>query len=955
MLPKHQRAVPHNPVDVTKNGRAYYTPMPQQRGQITLETTTQDPRTYIIVRGARQHNLKGINLDIPKGKLVVITGPSGSGKSSLAFSTIYAEGHRRYVESLSSYARQFLERMDKPDVDLLAGLAPAIAIDQKTFTSNPRSTVATQTELYAFIRMLYAQIGRTISPISGEEVTRDTPESIIRKLESKFQEGQKFCVTFPAEDSEIDSLLQRGFTRNIDVVTGQIDELEYVDFSDQTGEVVVDRLVMRKNDESARSRLIDSIELALTEGEGDCGIVHAEGGLLAFCSRYERDGLEFQDPHPRMFSFTSPAGACRDCQGTGRRKEPDPALIIPDHEKSLAQYAVVLLRAHYLKHDYDHLLAAASDNRISIFKPYRELTQRERAIVWEGYGKYVGINRLLGVADTSTYGDTNYLHGARFFSMRVCSACDGSRLCKEASYVKVGGKSIGEVMKMTISSAAAFFDDLELTRYEHDAARILLKEIRRRLRILLNVGLKYLTLGRSSKTLSGGESQRINLASALGSSLVGSLYVLDEPTVGLHSRDTRNLVRVLERLRDTGNTVMVVEHDPEVMRSADYIVDLGPGAGTNGGNVIFNGPYRDILKHTVSLTGDYLAGRKDVPVPETRREPDWSRAIELKGAWRNNLQNIDVRIPLGVFCCVTGVSGSGKSTLVFETLSPALKHHFDMDAQAPSGLRDLIGAELIAGVELMDQNPIGRSPRSNPATYTKVFDGIRKLLAQTYQARVRGRTPGYFSFNVPGGRCESCEGAGVVKVDMQFLADLYLDCEDCAGKRYTKDVLEISYKGKNVDDILHLTVDEAVEFFSDTRPVHTRLQCLQEIGLGYLTLGQPATTLSGGEAQRIKLATQLGNAAIKGTLYLFDEPTTGLHPDDIRKLVLAFNRLIGEGHSVLVVEHNMDVIKCADWVIDLGPGPADEGGRIVVEGPPEAILQDSRSHTGLFLQSLLSG
>ncbi len=927
-----------------------------RKGHITLDTKPVDPRKYIIVRGARQHNLKNIDLDIPKGALIVVTGPSGSGKSSLAFSTIYAEGHRRYVESLSSYARQFLERMDKPDVDRLAGLAPAIAIDQKTVTRNPRSTVATQTELHAYMRMLFAQIGRTISPISGEEVVQDTPPSVARTLEAVFEDGQRYCVAFPAIHADIGDLRERGYTRSIDADTGQITEMDETFRTEGPCSVVVDRLVLRRNNDSARTRMIDAIELAFREGEGLCCVVRAEGGMLTFSRRFERDGMEFEKPHPRMFSFTSPVGACGACQGKGTRKEADPARIIPNHDVSLKKHAVQLFHHKGFRHYYEHLLYEASRMGIDTAAPFNKLTAQQTKMVWEGRGRYPGINSAIKSLESAQWPDPKATVQSRYRAILPCSVCRGSRLRTDALYVRVGGRNLGEVMNMTIREAAAFFEELVLTPFERDAARTLFKEIRRRLRILLNVGLDYLTLGRASNTLSGGESQRMNLASALGSSLVGSLYVLDEPTVGLHSRDTHNLIDVLERLRAIGNTVMVVEHDPEVMRRADYIIDLGPGAGTNGGNVVFHGPYPDILDDAMSLTGDYLAGRREVPMPVQRRKPRWANALELRGARRNNLKNIDVRFPLGLLCCVTGVSGSGKSTLVLETLCTALKHRIDLDSPGPadSDMDDLVGTQLIAGVVVMDQNPIGRSPRSNPATYTKVFDYVRQILASTDKAQLRGCDPGYFSFNVQGGRCESCEGEGVVKVDMQFLADLYLECEDCNGKRYTKDVLEIRYKGKNVDDILNLTVDEAAEFFADKRAIKSRLGSLQEIGLGYLKLGQPATTLSGGEAQRIRLATELGHRTAQGMLYLFDEPTTGLHPDDIRKLVLALNRLVDEGHSVVVVEHNIDVIKCADWVLDLGPGPAADGGRIVVEGPPETIAQDSKSHTGHFLLPALS-
>ncbi len=923
-----------------------------------MHSNHYDPRKYIIIRGARQHNLKGVDLNLPKGSLAVITGPSGSGKSSLAFSTVYAEGQRRYVESLSAYARQFLERMNKPEVDHIAGLAPAIAIEQRTLTRNPRSTVATQTELYDYFRLLYAQIGITVSPVSGRVVSRDTPESVARSLPGMLANGDRFYVAFPVKASiDPDSLRQRGFTRMVALEGPQILEVNRLSSRKPAGPlaVLVDRLVLRSNDDSARSRLVDSLEQAFREGDGRCLVVPLKGQAREFSDRFERDGVAFEVPTSRMFAFNSPAGACATCQGFGRVRQLDKRRVIPDLEQSLGGGAVAAFHGRRWHHHQVALERVARASGISTSTPYCQLSAEAQAFVWEGKDSYIGILPFMQELERRSYRMQDSIHRARFLGYGKCSECGGYRLRKEALNVFVGGQHIGQLMELTTLEAADFFDKLALPPFQERAAHIILEEIRRRLRFLVNVGLDYLTLGRQSRTLSGGENQRINLATALGSSLVGSLYVLDEPTVGLHPRDTNKLVGVLEHLRDIGNTVIVVEHEPEVIRRADHITDLGPGAGARGGKLMFEGPYQEIIKDQDSLTGAYLSGMKRIPLPKARRVADWSHALVVEGARLHNLKRVTARFPLGVLTCVTGVSGSGKSTLVHETLYKGLRTELGGTSDQVSGSAyDLLrGHGLIGGVEMVDQSPIGRSPRSNPATYTKAFDAIRQLLAGTYQARIRGRKPGYFSFNVPGGRCEGCQGEGVVKVEMQFLADLSLECEDCRGKRYTKDVLEIRYRHKNVDDILRLTVDEAVEFFREETAVCNRLRILQEIGLGYLTLGQPATTLSGGEAQRIKLGAYLARRSQERTLYILDEPTTGLHPDDIVRLLLAFNRLVDQGHTVLVIEHNLDVIKCADWIIDLGPEAGDAGGRVVVEGPPEAVAAHPASHTGRFLRPSL--
>ena len=917
-----------------------------------------DPRKYIIVRGARQHNLKHVDLDLPKRSLIVITGPSGSGKSSLAFSTIYAEGQRRYVESLSAYARQFLERMDKPDVDRIAGLAPAIAIDQKTLSKNPRSTVATQTELYDHLRLLYAQIGRTISPKSGCLVAKDSPESVVRVLQNAFPEGARFYVAFPLfDDADPSALRERGFTRLV-----ALDGPKLMDMGLQISQpgcgplaVLVDRLVTRKEDPSALSRTIDSIEQAFREGKGRCLVVPMEGPVLEFSERFERDGIAFEEPSARLFAFNNPAGACPACQGFGRVRQLDKSRVVPNPDLSLGEGAISAFRGRKWQCHQAALERIAILGGISLSTPYSLLPPEHKEIVWHGKDAYIGILPFMQDLERHSYRMQDSIHRARFLGYGKCPNCDGYRLRREALYIQVGGLHIGQLMDLTTREAADFFEDLTLSAFERQVARVILDEIRKRLHILVDVGLDYLTLGRLSRTLSGGESQRINLATSLGSSLVGSLYVLDEPTIGLHSRDTLRLVGVLEHLRDIGNTVIVVEHEAEVMRHADHIVDLGPGSGRNGGRVMFHGSYEAMLQDPASLTGAYLSKRQHIPLPQARRTPDWRRAIVLENARLHNLKELSARFPLEVLVCVTGVSGSGKSTLVHDTLYMGLRERLGLaTGEIRSGIYDtLSGYKLIDSVEMVDQSPIGRTPRSNPSTYTKAFDAIRQLLASTYQARIRGRKPGYFSFNVPGGRCESCQGEGNVKIEMQFLADLYLECEDCGGKRYTKDALGIQYREKNVDEILQLTVDEAIEFFHDDAAVRNRLQVLQEIGLGYLTLGQPATTLSGGEAQRIKLAAHLGRRAQGRMLYILDEPTTGLHLDDIRKLLLALNSLVDKGHSILVIEHNIEVIKCADWVIDLGPEGGEGGGYIVAEGPPAVLAEHPHSHTGRFLRPAL--
>lgn len=937
-------------------------------------------RKYIVIRGARQHNLKNVDLDLPRNRLVVLTGPSGSGKSSLAFDTIYAEGQRRYVESLSAYARQFLERMDKPDADLITGLAPAMAIEQKTTSKNPRSTVATQTEIYDHLRLLFARVGTTYSPVSGEKVTRDSPRSVAVHISNEFDDRTRFLIGFPVPErkrtslkKELEVLLQRGFFRLVHAKSGKKDARdEIIDLNETPPSkvraerdrlfVLVDRLVVRKENDENLSRIADSVEQAFREGGARCVVKVDEGPLLHFSEFFERDGIRFEEPHPHLFSFNSPIGACPTCQGFGRVAGLDEDLIIPNPALSIRQGAVAPFRTEQWSTYFRDLIRVAAEERINIDIPFSDLSEKERSIVWEGKDDYVGIYGFFRFLEQRSYKMHYRIYHARFRGYTTCPDCKGYRLRPEALYVRIGGGPgkglhIGELCELTTADARLFVDGLKLTSYEEQVAGRVLEEIRKRLKYLVDVGLDYLTLDRLSQTLSGGESQRINLATSLGSSLVGSLYVLDEPSIGLHPRDSDRLILILEHLRDIGNTVIVVEHEAEMMRRADQIVDMGPGSGSLGGRVMFQGTYDEILEHEESLTGAYLSGRKEIPVPAERREVDPDRVIRLENARQHNLKRIDVSFPLGMLVCVTGVSGSGKSTLVHDTLYQALSRlKGTYNGEVKIGAHDgLNGHRLIDQVEMVDQEPIGRSARSNPVTYVKAFDVIRNVLADTHQAKIRGYKPGYFSFNVPGGRCEVCQGEGVVKVEMQFLADLYLECEACKGKRYKQEVLDIRYRGKNVHEILNLTVDEAVDFFEEISQVRNKLQVLQDIGLGYLTLGQPSNTLSGGEAQRIKLAAHLGKPTREHTLYIFDEPTTGLHFDDIQKLLGAFNKLIEEGNSIIVVEHNLDVMKSADWLIDLGPEGGIRGGFVVAAGTPEEVAAVEESHTGRFLRPLLSG
>lgn len=933
----------------------------------------------LVIRGARQHNLKNIDLELPKRKLIVFTGPSGSGKSSLVFNTIYAEGQRRYVESLSAYARQFLERMDKPDVDLITGLAPAIAIEQQTGTKNPRSTVATQTEIYDYLRLLFARIGTTYSPHSGEPVTRDSPRSVADDLQARLADGTRFYLAFPvprhaktAREDELAALKARGFFRILALPTAtqaakgaapEVIDLNHTDAKDVRTPlprllVLADRLATRRGDEDATSRIADSVELAFREGDETAIAVTTDNVRIDYSARFERDGEVFEEPTPQLFSFNSPLGACPTCQGFGRVPGLDPDLVIPNPDLSVRQGAIAPFRTDQWGKYQKELIREAARTGFPIDTPYAQLSDEQRQWVWNGSGDYSGIRGLFRFLEGKAYKMHYRIFAARFRGYSRCEACDGYRLRPDALYVRVGGPPgtppslhIGEVCELTTEDALTWVDSLELSEHDQAVAGRVLEEIRKRLRYLVEVGLDYVSLDRLSQTLSGGESQRIHLATSLGSSLVGSLYVLDEPTIGLHPRDNERLIRILEGLRDIGNSVLVVEHDGDMMRRADQIVDIGPGSGIHGGEVVFSGSYEELVRAEHSLTGRYLSGREAIPIPAQRRPVDPERVLQVENARQHNLKRLTASFPLGMIVCVTGVSGSGKSTLVSQTLVRGLERLKGIEGEEKVGAHDVIrGHHLIDHVELVDQSPIGRSPRSNPVTYIKAFDAIRDLLASTHQAQVRGYKPGTFSFNVPGGRCETCQGDGVVRIEMQFLADLYLECEACGGKRYKQDVLEIRYNGKNVDDILQLTVDEAVTFFEQDQRIANKLRVLQDVGLGYLRLGQSSNTLSGGEAQRVKLAAHLGRPAGGHTLYLFDEPTTGLHFDDIAKLLRAFNALVDGGHSIILIEHNLDVIKAADYVIDLGPEGGRRGGFILAAGSPEELATHPESHTGRFLR-----
>ncbi|MBQ3536057.1 MAG: excinuclease ABC subunit UvrA [Alistipes sp.] len=919
----------------------------------------------IYIKGARVHNLKNVSLEIPHNTLTVVTGLSGSGKSTLAFDTIFAEGQRRYVESLSSYARQFLGRVTKPDVDLISGIAPAIAIEQKVNTRNPRSTVGTSTEIYDYMKLLYSRVGHTFSPVSGNEVRCYGVDDVVSHITERGM-NERVVITAPislkAEQGLIEKLLQLmgdGFMRVW--IAGQTLTLEEfmptinAETEAEQLRIVIDRLRI-KDDDDTMLRLRDSIARAYSYGEGVCQVIIGEGEPQEFSSRFEADGIEFEQPTEHLFSFNNPIGACPVCEGYGKIVGIDEDLVIPDKSKTIYEDAVACWRGATMKKWKEQLISTAYLFDFPIHEPYYSLTPEQKLLLWRGNEYFHGLNDFFKYIDSERRKIQFRVMKARYTGKTTCPECGGSRLRKEALYVKVGGKNIAELVAMNVDSLIKFFAELKLDAYDEKSARRILTEIQNRLAYLSDVGLGYLTLDRLSSTLSGGESQRINLSTSLGSSLVGSLYILDEPSIGLHPRDTHRLIKTLKQLRDLGNTVIVVEHEEEIIRAADHIVDVGPRAGEMGGEIVFNGAYKDLESAENSLTADYITHRRRIEAPTTPR--GWSNAIVIKGAREHNLKNIDVKIPLGVITCITGVSGSGKSSLAKGILYPALRRELTDTGIKPGDHQALEGdVGMIGSVEIVDQNPIGKSSRSNPVTYLKAYDEIRKLFADQPQAVHTGLTAASFSFNVAGGRCEECQGEGVIKVSMQFMADVELVCEACHGKRFKDEILEISYRGKNIYDVLELSVDDAIEFFGEDknnatcRRIVERLQPLKDVGLGYVRLGQSSSTLSGGESQRVKLASflQKDNDA-RPIMFIFDEPTTGLHFHDIRRLLKAFNALVANGHTIVIVEHNMEVIKCADWVIDLGPEAGDNGGEIVFEGTPQELENCTAGYTGAFLK-----
>ncbi len=920
-----------------------------------------DPKENIIIKGARLHNLKNINVVIPRNKLVVLTGLSGSGKSSLAFDTLYAEGQRRYVESLSSYARQFLGRLNKPQVDSIKGIAPAIAIEQKVNSTNPRSTVGTSTEIYDYLKLLFARIGRTYSPVSGEEVKKDTVTDVVNYVQS-FPEGSKMLLLAPVHveqsrtpQEKLKVLLQQGYSRikyKGDVL--RIDEADLSKIAEKDLFLVVDRIVV-KDDEDFLNRLGDATQTAFFEGKGELFIESlSDSKIRQFSNKFELDGMTFLEPNVHLFSFNNPYGACPKCEGYGDVIGIDEDLVIPNTGLSVYENAIFPWRGDSMSWYRDQLVNNSHKFNFPIHKPYFELTQEQKDLIWNGNQYFEGLNQFFAFLESKAYKIQNRVMLSRYRGKTKCSVCKGKRLRPEANYVKVGGATITQLVEMPVNKVADFFTNLDLNESDAAIAKRLLTEINNRLGFLLKVGLNYLTLNRKSNTLSGGESQRINLATSLGSSLVGSMYILDEPSIGLHPRDTLKLIEVLKSLRDLGNTVIVVEHDEDIMKAADEIIDIGPEAGTNGGEVVAAGTYDDILSSD-SLTAQYLNNVLEIKVPSKRR--DYKYFVDIVGARENNLKNLDVRFPLGVFTAVTGVSGSGKSTLIKKILYPALRKEIGGYGEKAGQFTRIEGKfGNVTTIEFVDQNPIGRSSRSNPVTYIKAYDDIRNLFSNQKLSDIRGYKPKHFSFNVDGGRCETCKGEGEVTIEMQFMADVHLLCETCNGKRFKKEVLEVNFAGKNIDDVLSMTIDDAVNFFSENGEdkITAKLKPLQDVGLGYVQLGQSSSTLSGGEAQRIKLASFLVKGSSKEkALLIFDEPTTGLHFHDIQKLLKSFNALLAKGHSVIVIEHNMDLVKCADHVIDLGPGGGDAGGQLIAAGTPEEVAKNKKSYTAPFLKEKL--
>ncbi len=919
-----------------------------------------DPKKNIIIKGAKLHNLKNIDVVIPRNKLVVITGLSGSGKSSLAFDTLYAEGQRRYVESLSSYARQFLGRLNKPKVDSIKGISPAIAIEQKVNATNPRSTVGTSTEIYDYLKLLFARIGKTYSPISGKEVKKDTVADVIKFIKT-FPVGTKLLLLSPLVleegrtlENKTKALAQQGFARvKIDDAVVRIDELKG-NLLPKSMQLVIDR-VITKEDEDFYNRLADAVQMAFYEGKGTLYIEQLENNNIAeFNNRFERDGMSFTEPNVHLFSFNNPFGACPTCEGYGDIVGVDKDLVIPNTALSIYENAIFPWRGDSMGWYRDQLVNSAYTFDFPIHKPWFELTEAQQQLVWDGNQHFEGLHSFFKYLESKSYKIQNRVMLSRYRGKTSCTTCRGKRLRPEVGYVKIANTAIQELVALPLEDVAVFFKELTLDEYDTTIAKRLLVEINNRLSFLMDVGLSYLTLNRKSNSLSGGESQRINLATSLGSSLVGSMYILDEPSIGLHPKDTERLIKVLKSLRDLGNTVIVVEHDEDIMKAADHIIDIGPEAGTFGGDVVAVGTYNEILKQD-SLTAGYLNETLKIEVPKKRRT--FTNAIEIKGARQHNLQNINATFPVGLFTAVTGVSGSGKSTLVKKILYPALQREIGGFGDKPGQFSSLEGDFLnINNVEFIDQNPIGRSSRSNPVTYIKAYDDIRSLFAKQKLSDIRGYKTKHFSFNVDGGRCESCKGEGEITIEMQFMADVNLQCDVCNGKRFKKEVLEVKVGNKNIDDVLSLTVDDAIEFFKsqEQKRIVIKLQPLQDVGLGYVKLGQSSSTLSGGEAQRIKLASFLVKGITKEkTLFIFDEPTTGLHFHDIKKLLASFYALLDKGHTLIVVEHNIDLIKCADYIIDLGQDGGSKGGKIMAQGTPEVVAKNKKSYTAQYLKDKL--
>ena len=925
------------------------------------DLSSVSPKENIIIKGARLHNLKNIDVVIPRNKLVVITGLSGSGKSTLAFDTLYAEGQRRYVESLSSYARQFLGKLHKPKVDYIKGIAPAIAIEQKVNSTNPRSTVGTSTEIYDYIKLLFARIGKTHSPISGELVKKHTVTDVTSFVKS-FKEDTKLLLLCPIainEDRDLKTVLkvlsQQGYARiKYEDQIYRIDELPTNQKNYSDLKLVVDRVIV-KDDEDFYNRLSDAIQTAFFEGNGVCVIQNiTDNTTTEFNNKFELDGILFYEPNTHFFSFNNPYGACPTCEGYGNVIGVDEDLVIPNTGISIYDDAIYPFRTDSYRHYKEELITHAYKFDIPIHKPWFELTEEQKNLVWEGNKDFYGINHFFTALEEKSYKIQNRVMLSRYRGKTTCIECNGKRLRKEANYVKVGNKTISDLVTLPLDELSDFFKQLKLNKYEQKIGKRLLIEIHNRLEFLQNVGLNYLTLNRTSNTLSGGESQRINLATSLGSSLVGSMYILDEPSIGLHPKDTERLINVLQDLRDLGNTVIVVEHDEDIMKAADYIIDIGPEAGTFGGHIVAEGSYDDILKSD-SLTAKYLTEEFEIETPKTRRNS--KNFIQIVGARENNLQNIDAKFPLNSLTVITGVSGSGKSTLVKKILYPAMQKKMIGYGEKIGQHTEVTGSyDQIKYIEFIDQNPIGRSSRSNPVTYIKAYDDIRALLSSQKISKIRNYKPKHFSFNVDGGRCEVCKGEGVVTIEMQFMADVHLQCDNCNGKRFKKEVLEVNFEGKNIDDILNSTIDDAVAFFIKHQQIKiaNKLKPLQDVGLGYVQLGQSSSTLSGGEAQRIKLASFLvkGNTKDKA-LFIFDEPTTGLHFHDIKKLLASFNALIDKGHSIIVIEHNIELIKCADYIIDLGLDGGKKGGQLIFEGTPEELIKNKKSYTAPYLKEKL--